>query len=240
MKMEQLFTNIPATIVLLLMAQFITIVVFVWILQRFAIILVKDRQKKEQIYFYIPLLRNLIWIIYIIYVEYILVSYQPLFVLLGTLILLLSSWSIVKNFVQGTIYRLMKGNIIGIPIQIESYKGKIIKMTDLKVSIQSSSGEEAQIPYADIINKVVIKSPQQKNTGTHTIIIPIDNNNENDTKEKIQAKMISFPWVIAGKPIQIHFFRKENIDKVKITYALENISKAKYIEAEMQKMCQEI
>lgn len=240
MKMEQLFTNIPATIVLLLIAQFIAIVVFVWILQRFAIILVKDRQKKEQIYFYIPVLRNLIWIIYIIYVEYILVSYQPLFVLLGTFILLLLSWSIVKNFVQGTIYRLMKGNIIGIPIQIESYKGKIIKMTDLKVSIQSSSGEEVQIPYADIINKVVIKSPQQKNTGTHTIIIPIDNNNENDTKEKIQAKMISFPWVIAGKPIQIHFFRKENIDKVKITYALENISKAKYIEAEMQKMCQEI
>lgn len=240
--MKQFFTNIPLAVILLLIIQFIAIVVFVWLLQRFAIVLVKNRRKKEQIYFYIPLLRNIIWIAYIIYVEYILVSYQPIFVLTATIILLLLSWNMVKNFVQGTIYRLVKGNIIGTPIQIEGHKGKIIKMNDLKVSIQSSAGEEAQIPYTDIVDKVLVKTPQQKNTGTHTIVASVSKNdeNENGMKEKIQAKMISYPWVIASKPIQIRFFKTEDADKVKITYALEDVSKAKDIEEGIQKMCQEI
>ncbi len=241
--MESLFNPIPISLLLLLLLQFVATVVFIWVLNKFAIIFIKGDRSKRLAYFYIPILRNFVGTCYIIYAIYMLLPYQPVFVLFITISLLLSNWKMVQNFVQGTTYRLVRGNLIGSPMQIGKYYGKVLAMKDLHLTIQTSLGQVIQIPYTKVVQSIVIKTTEEEKTEVQNlaIIIPKPQITAQILKEELIEKLISFPWVMAHQPIEV-IIEEKDIDnvEVKMSYILEDIARADYVSSEMERFLKEL
>ncbi len=241
--MESLFTPIPISLLLLLLVQFMATVVFIWLLNKFAIIFIRGSRSKKQALFYIPILRNFIGLCYIIYAVYMLLPYQPVFVLFIMISLLLLNWKMLQNFAQGTTYRLVRGNLVDSPMQVGDYYGKVIAMSDLHLTIQTSLGQVVQIPYTKVVQSVVIKTTEKEKTEVQnlTVTMPKKEIAAHILKDKLIEKLISFPWVMAHQPIEVIIEEKNDKDMtINMSYILEDITKADYITSEIEQFLEDL
>ncbi len=241
--MENLFRPIPISLIILLSAILVGIIIFMWLFGRFAIFIVKEDNLKKQLKFYIPVIQNIISIAYIVYATYRLFPYQAFFVSLIIILMLLINWKMVQNFIQGTIYRLVSGNIIGANVQIGNHSGKIISMRNLSLSIQDSSGKIIQVPYIKLNDTIILKSNEEKSTEVQNLTIKLQNSNIPDDvlTGKTMEKLISFPWIIAHQTIETSIVKKDSENTyIKISYTLEEEEKAKFINNELELFLNEL
>ncbi len=241
--METFFTPIPLSLLLLLTLQFVATVVFVWLISKFTVLFIKNPKWKKQTEFYIPILRNFIGLGYVVYAIYKLLPYQPVFVLFIVISLLLLNWELVKNFIQGTTYRLVRGDLTGTPMQVKNYQGKVIAMKDLHLSIQTSLGQVIQIPYSKLSHSFVVKTTEKEETEVQNLVVTISSPkmSAQNLMNKIVEKLVSFPWIVAHQPIEVTFEEKDNENtSVKMSYILEDNTKADDIAREMEEFLKNI
>ncbi|MBS9766005.1 MAG: hypothetical protein KGV44_00530 [Flavobacteriaceae bacterium] len=241
--METFFTPIPLSLLLLLALQFVTTVVFIWLISKFTVLFIKNLKWKKRMQFCIPILRNFIGFSYIVYAIYMMLPYQPIFVLLVVILLVLLNWKLLQNFIQGTTYRLVKGNLTGTPMQVEGHQGKVVAMKDLHLIIQTSLGQLIQIPYTKLSHSFVIKSTEKEETEIQNLVVTIPHAqmSAQNLRDKITKKLVSFPWVIAHQPMEVTFEEKDSENTmVKVSYVLEDCTKVDYITAEMEQFLKDL
>ena len=231
------FQNISLKIIVLLLIQAFWIVSTFMVLQHVIIRMIKNERLHDWLAFYVPLIRNITWVLFVLRVIYVFGKHQPILTLFIVGILLGLTWTIIRDFIQGTIFRIQKGDIIGQQIQLDSYKGTVLKMGETKMSIELKNGEIVQLPYNKLFTDVIIKPISNRQIKNQTLILPIAKAAALETlKTELIQKIIAYPWVVIKNGVVVEFFNDEQQErKVKLSYAISSDSKGLMIEDDLRK-----
>jgi hypothetical protein len=237
------FQNISFNIVLLLLIQTVWIVAFFAVLQHIVIRMVKNNRWHDWLAFYTPLIRNVVWVLFVIKVIYTFGNYQPILTLFITGVTLALTWTIIRDFVQGTIFRFQKGDIVGQEVKLENYKGVVLKMGETKLSIELNNGEVVQFPYQKLFTEVLIKPITNKQIKVETFLenLPAKVSIE-DLKKQLTIKALSSPWVVIKSGVSVEVFNDEldHERKVKVSYSITSPSKSLLIQDELRKYISQV
>ncbi len=221
-------------IVILIWAALILFLVF-WFFQKYVIRWIKNDRIHDALEFYIPVMRNTVWVLFIIDLLYevILLNYQSSWVkgimacgMFGIIIAFV--WGIIRDFIQGIIFKFQKGNIIGQRIKLDDFSGEIVQMKNTKLDIQLENGEIIQYPYSKLTSKVVTKPTIARHlkSCSFSISVPYGTHLEK-TKEQITRYMLNIPWVISGMKMKIEVI-DQNLEEINLKIIVYTIDE-KYI-----------
>lgn len=230
------FQNISFKVVFLLIVQAFWITTFYMVLQHVVIRMIKRERLHDWLTFYVPLIRNVSWMLFTIKVIYTFGKYQPILVLFLAGVSLSLVWSIVRDFIQGTVFRFQKGDIVGQELQLSNYKGRVIVMGETKLSLELKNGEIVQLPYQKLFTEVLIKPITNRQIKNETLILPISTKTSLDTIEKsLTNKILAYPWVVFKNGVTIDYFtdKEESQRKIKVSYSVSSDSKGVIIEEEL-------
>lgn len=232
------FQTIPFSIVFILLVQAIWIVVIFGLVQHLVIRMIKRESLNEWLSFYVPLIRNIIWALFLVKVVFTFGTYQPLLVLFITSVSLALTWSILRDLVLGTIFRFQKGNIEGQEVRLNEFSGQVTKMGETKLSIVLKNGEVVLLPYQKLFTEVLIIPLTNKQIKAVSIILPIVAfKNIESIKKQIKAIVLASPWVVIKNGVIIELFNDENNErKIKISYSITIPAKGFVIEEELRSL----
>lgn len=231
------FQNISFKIILILFIQAFWIVSAFMVLQHIVIRMIKNERLHDWLAFYVPLIRNIVWTLFVLRIIYVFGKHQPILTLFLVGIIIGLTWNIIRDFIQGTIFRLQKGDIVGQQIQLQDYKGSVLKMGETKMSIELKNGEIVQLPYSKLFTDVIVKPISNRQIKNQTLILPISRNTAIETiKSELTKKIVAYPWVVIKNGIVVEFFNDEQQErKVKLSYAISSSSKGLIIEEDLRK-----
>lgn len=187
------------------------IFIFFLIVIKYIIPRIKKERLQDRLQFYMPLIRNLVWVLYAIDLIYELALINP-YVTLGLLgVGLALSWQLVRDYIQGIIFGFQKGNIIGQRIKIGEYSGIISELNATKLNLEIENGEIIQFPYNAVTSQVISKPTFAKHLKSCGFTVSISNKVDVDkAKQKLMRYLLNMPWVISSMNIKIEVIEKEN------------------------------
>ena len=218
------FNNIPTGLLILLLIRASWIVLFFGFIQHVLLKFIRNERAHDLVEFYNPLFRNVAWVLFSINVVYNLAKINPV-VSLGVLgVLLALGWTLIKNFVQGTIFRFQKGDIAGQGIKVKNYSGVVKKMHNTKIELSAENGEIVQIPYNRIIAEITSKPATTKYLKTGHLFIELPEGADVvEAKNKLKEKLLNLPWVVSNKGVKIERIEQDGGGaKLKITFSALN------------------
>jgi len=179
-------------------------------INRYVIRWAKDERKQKYIKEYVPLAINILWILLIVYFIYKLTLANPIVSIAITGLVLLLTWHNVNDFVQGTIFKLQKGNIVDQRIKIGAFSGVIVKMGSTKMDIQLDNGETLQYPYSKLSAQVVRTTTNVKHFKNciFTVAVPFTSETE-QLKNRAFVNLLNSPWVVSSMPIKIEMIEQD-------------------------------
>lgn len=231
------FQAIPFKVIFLLLIEAAWIFGLFALLQHIVIRMIKREGWHDWLAFYVPLIRNVSWILFSIKVIYTFGSFQPLLVIAISGVVLALTWSIIRDFVLGTIFRFQKGNIVLQEIKINEYKGQVVKMGETKLSLELKNGEIVQLPYKSLFTEVLIKPISNKQIKAETIVVPINEIKSIELiKKQIKSIVLASPWVVFKNGVSVELFNdtEENQKKIKVSYSISVPSKSLFIQEELR------
>lgn len=169
------------------------------LISRFILPFVRGEKWSDRLSFYTPVLRNLSFIVFLVYVLLVLAIAYPYATLIGVASLLLLLWGIIREVFQGTLFRLYKGNLAGQRIQFKDYAGKILDMKNIKMEIETDKGELLQIPYSQIISGVEVKPSTTRNLKTCNVELKLNSTDYIGKEEEWLRKLATIPYVVLSK-----------------------------------------
>jgi|GEM_PF-2878842 len=238
------FGNIPFKLIILLLLQAFWIFIFFAFVQHLLVRLIKRERLQDWLSFYTPIIRNVVWIIFAVRIIYLLGKFQPLLVLAIAGIVIALLWSVLRDFVQGTLFRLQKGDIVGQQIKVENYKGKVIQMGETKLSIELKNGEIVQIPYHKLFTNVIIKPIANRDFKKQTIVVPFTSSatSFNNIKRLLTKRLLAYPWVVIKNGVNVELFTEPetNEQKIKIAYAIDTPTRGVEIQEEIKQLLKKL
>ena len=198
------FNNIPTSLLFLLLIRAFWIVVFFGFIQHVLRKVIRKERLHDFIQFYNPLFRNVAWMLFVINAIYRLAKINPIVSLAVLGVLLALGWKSIRDFVQGTILKLQKGDIVGQRLKVKEYSGIVKKMCDTKLELSTKDGEIIQIPYSQIISEVTTKPTATKYLKTGNVVLDLSKGSDVETsKIQIRERLLNLPWVISNKGVKI-------------------------------------
>ena len=184
------------------------IAITIFILHKLISLFISKWMKKEfqesWLAVYLPVSINLIWIVFVLYSVYELAIINPIMSVLVSILILIFTYSNAKDFVQGTLFKIQKGNLTGQLIKMSDFTGKVVKMKNTRVHLQLENGEIVQFPYSKLSDIAISVSSSVKDykKGTFSISAP-----NTDTLERIskhlKMHLFNIPWIASEKNIRI-------------------------------------
>ncbi|MFT6783774.1 MAG: hypothetical protein ACJA1A_003715 [Saprospiraceae bacterium] len=169
-----------------------------WVVNKIILPFVKNEKWHDRLSFYAPVLRNILFGLIILQTVVIIGSKYPL-VSIGLLAgMIAMTWGFSKEVVQGTIFKLQRGNIVGQRIKLKEYSGKVVNMNDTKLELESEQGEVIQIPYSDIANSVEVKPSSARYLKSCSVKFQLNNENHITFQKKVLDRIGSIPYVITS------------------------------------------
>jgi len=194
---------------LLSAAFWIFIVFFVAI--RYVTPWISNERLQERLRFYLPLIRNIVWILFFIDLVYE-ISLINLFVslsLFGVVIALL--WQLVRDFVQGIIFGFQKGNIVGQRLKINDFSGTVSAQTATKLHLEVENGEIFQFPYSKVTSQLVSKPTEARYLKSCSFSVVLSEKvNIDAARDKLTSHLLSMPWVISTMKIKVEVVEEKN------------------------------
>ena len=188
----------------------------------------------------VPILELVAWVAFIFWsTAYTLSnkSYYPvLVVVLVIVLIILLSWFLVRDFIAGVLLKSQQIYKSGQMIKTAQYSGRITRMGNLHLSLQTEQGESARIPYSVLSNSVIIKQKQDyADTNFFSITVPQSLSKEEWVK-KLEADILSSPWV-STKANPIIKITEETIDSFvfSISVVTLNPEHALHLETRLKK-----
>ena len=189
----------------------ICIFIFFWIVLKHIIPRIKNEQLQDNLQFYMPLIRNIIWVFYCIDVIYELTMVNQ-YVTLGLFgVGLALSWQFVRDFIQGIIFGLQKGNIIGQRIKVEDYSGIVVELSSTKLHLETDNGEIIQFPYNKVTSEVIAKPTVAKYLKSCSFTVTLSSKVDIDkAKQKLLRHLLNMPWVISSMQVKVEILEQES------------------------------
>lgn len=172
-------------------------------LNKYIIRWIKNKRKQSMAGIYIPIGIDIIWIVFFLYSIYELASINLIISMFISGLVLLASWSNIKDFIQGIIFRLQEGNITGQRIKIGDFSGEVITLRNTKIDLQVENGEIVQYPYSKLSNQIIGISTSVKHFKycTFSVSVPLADGIE-ETKNQIVTQILNIPWIVSTMKIE--------------------------------------
>lgn len=194
------------------------------LISRFGIKLIKNEHQQGLMRLYVPLLTNIVWIVFFLYLIYELALINLIISIFISGLILLFTWNNIKDFIQGTIFKLQKGNIIGQQIKVGSYSGEVIKMGHTQIDILLENGEIIQYPHSKLTNQVIGISANIKHFKHCSLNFSVPLTKEIEKlKKQITVHLLNIPWIVSTMNIKIEIVGQDS-DKINlkiIAYTLD-------------------
>ena len=223
------FNNIPTSLLLVLLIEAFWIAAFFAFIQHILLKAIRNERLHDFVKFYNPLLRNVVWVLFIINVIYHLAKVNPVVSLAVLGVLLALGWQFIRDFIHGTIFRFQKGDITGQRLKVKEFNGLVNKMHSTKIELSTKNGEIIQIPYSHIISEVTTKPKATKYIKTGNLIIDLpEGSNIENAKNKLKKQLLNLPWVVSTKGIKIEKLEQKGGEiQLKVAFSALN---AEYVE----------
>lgn len=189
---------------------------------------VRNERLQEGLQFYLPLIRNIVWVLFFIDLVYEMSLINPIVSLsiFGVVIALL--WQFVRDFIQGIIFGFQKGNIVGQRIKINDYSGIVSAQTTTKLHLEVENGEIIQFPYSKVTSQLVSKPTVARYLKSCSFSVVLSEKVNIDAAiEKLNSHLLNMPWVISTMKIKVEVIeeRNSNVELKVVVYT----SSEKYI-----------
>lgn len=170
----------------------------------------KDKQE-SLLSVYLPIIGNIIWILFFLYAVYELSLFNPLFAIFTAVLAIVLTWNFVKDFVHGTLFRIQKGNLVGQQIKVGNFSGEVVQMNTTRLDVQLDNGEIAQYPYSKLTREVFAISTSVKDYKFCTLRLNVSFTKEVDTlKRQIHAQLLSIPWIVSTMNIKTELVHQDS------------------------------
>jgi len=186
------------------------------LINRYIIRWIKNKRNQSMAGIYIPIGINIVWIAFFLYSIYELALINLIISIFISGILLIATWSNIKDFIQGIVFRLQEGNITGQRIKIENFSGEVIKLRNTKIDLQIENGEIVQYPYSKLSNQVIGISTSVKHYKycTFSVSVPLAEGIE-ETKNKITTQLLNIPWIVSTMKIETEIINQDS-EKIQV------------------------
>lgn len=200
------------------------IYLFVQIVSRIIKAQLKSDVAQQKATSMIPISKSIIWIIFTIYSTVLILQANPITGGLIFLVLIIVSWSFIRNFVSGLVIKISGDFKLGQKVNFNNTNGTIKKLNLLSVEIEMSNGEIMLVPYFTFSQSIVIKTSPSEKILSHTFEIELDKNDTTfNLQEFVYQKVITIPWTVPNIKPKIEL-TKETETKVSfkiLVYAID-------------------
>jgi len=217
--------EIPVSKLVALLASALIIFVAHRIFDRYIIKFIKNERKQSSMRLHVPIVINMIWIIFFLYSIYELTLINPIVSMFISGLIIIITWNNVKDFVQGTIFKMQQGNLIGQRIKVDDFSGEVIKMRNTKIDLQLENGEIVQYPYSELSKQVIGISTTVKHFKHCTLSITAPYTKEIETlKKQIVIHVLNIPWIVSTMSIKTEFVVQDS-EKIDIKISAYTLDK---------------
>jgi len=222
------FNEISIGMFLRLISEAFWIFIVFWVFINYIIPWIRNERIQERLKFYLPLIRNVFWVLFFIDLIYELSIINPIVSvsIFGVIVGLL--WQFIRDFVQGVIFGFQKGNIIGQRLKINDYSGTVADLKTTKLHLEIENGEIVQFPYSKISSQLVSKPTVTKHLKSCSFSVYLSEHvNVDKAQNRLIEHLLNMPWVISTMKIKVEVVeeRRESIELKVVVYT----SDEKYI-----------
>lgn len=205
------FNGIPLLRFATLVAIAIAIVIAHWLISRYVIRFVRNEHRQRSLGLYVPLITNIIWILYFLYTFYVLALINPVISIFVFGLILALTWNYVKDFVHGTLFKLQKGNLAGQRIKADGFSGEVIRMRNTKIDLQLENGEIIQYPYSKLSNQAIGISTSVKHQKYFTIQHTVRYKGDPESlKMEVNSSLLNIPWIVSTMNIKTEILERDS------------------------------
>jgi hypothetical protein len=217
---------INSTILLMLEIAFevLSIYLLFWFILEYLLRLVKNDGLYYQLSFYIPQIRNIVWVFYISYLFLILIDYQLIFGSIVLICFLIIKWKYLKSFFYGMFFKIQKGNVVGQYIKLKDKSGMIHDLKNSRMDLELSNGDILQYPYHLLINEP-ISLPVLGKLNKISILIDVETEDKTAYLLNVKKQILLNPYVVSPNKVRLDFIEdKKGKEKLKVVvYTCEEI-----------------
>ena len=217
---------INSTILLMLQIalEVFSIYMFFWIILEYLLRLVKNDGLYYQLSFYIPQIRNIVWVFYISYLFLLLIDYQLIFGSIVLICFLIIKWKYLKSFFYGMFFKIQKGNVVGQYIKLKDKRGMIHDLKNSSMDLELSNGDILQYPYHLLINEP-ISLPVLGKLNKISILIDVETEDKTAYLLNVKKQILLNPYVVSPNKVRLDFIEdKKGKEKLKVVvYTCEEI-----------------
>ncbi len=185
------------------------IVLIFWLIIEYFLRLIKNDKIYYQLAFYIPLLRNIVWIFYIGYLFSLLLNSHLIFGLVVLVSFLIFKWNYLKSFFYGIIFKVQKGNVIGQYIKFKDKKGMIHDLKNTRMDIELSNGDVLQYPYYLLINEP-ISMPVLGKLNKVSLLLDVNTDKKEEYLLDIKKQILLNPYIVSPNKMRLDFIEDKN------------------------------
>ena len=201
-------------------------------------------ETKHYTSFILPMIEIIVWICLVIWavkISYEIKSFTSIVVFaLFIVILVIPSWSLIKDFLLGIVLQVQRKIEIGSRIEINGISGVVIKTDYFSFEVKRGNGNVDIIPYNRVRSEIISKSAANFHLEKQVIHFTFDDIDINQLKTELNTAIINAPWGVstqdavineikkeAGKilvNVIVYIIKKEHSDKIR-DYVITNMSK---------------
>ena len=217
---------INSTILLMLeiALEVVSIYLLFWIILEYLLRLVKNDGLYYQLSFYIPQIRNIVWVFYISYLFLLLIDFQLIFGSIVLICFLIIKWKYLKSFFYGIFFKIQKGNVVGQYIKLKDKRGMIHDLKNSRMDLELSNGDILQYPYHLLINEP-ISLPILGKLNKISILIDVKTEDKTAYLLNFKKQILLNPYVVSPNKVRLDFIEdKKGKEKLKVVvYTCEEI-----------------
>jgi len=217
---------INSTILLMLeiALEVVSIYLLFWIILEYLLRLVKNDGLYYLLSFYIPQIRNVVWVFYISYLFLLLIDFQLIFGSIVLICFLILKWKYLKSFFYGIFFKIQKGNVVGQYIKLKDKRGMIHDLKNSRMDLELSNGDILQYPYHLLINEP-ISLPVLGKLNKISILIDVETEDKSAYLLNFKKQILLNPYVVSPNKVRLDFIEdKKGKEKLKVVvYTCEEI-----------------
>lgn len=202
----------------------VSIYLLFWIILEYLLRLVKNDGLYYQLSFYIPQIRNIVWVFYISYLFLLLIDFQLIFGSIVLICFLIIKWKYLKSFFYGIFFKIQKGNVVGQYIKLKDKRGMIHDLKNSRMDLELSNGDILQYPYHLLINEP-ISLPVLGKLNKISILIDVETEDKTAYLLDFKKQILLNPYVVSPNKVRLDFIEdKKGKEKLKVVvYTCEEI-----------------
>jgi len=210
------FMNSTILLILEIAFEVFFIYLFFWIIIEYLLRLVKNDELYYQLSFYIPQIRNIVWVFYISYLFLLLIEFHLIFGLIVFCSFIIIQWNYLKSFFYGIFFKFQKGNVVGQYIKLKGKSGMIHGLKNASMDLELSNGDILQYPYHLLINEP-ISMPVLGKLNKVSILIDVNTENKGEFLQYVKKQILLNPYVVSPNKVRLDFIEdKKGVEKLKV------------------------